>query len=116
MTNVFQFPPPGPVPPSPVATTVPSAAGAALRLTELRDTLAGFCLNEARKHYESSHSTPASIATLRELARVAAVVLQIDGPPMAPASDQPIDFARLTPDELESYRRLRDKALSRGVA
>jgi hypothetical protein len=78
--------------------------------------LAGFCLNEARKHYENSHNTPASVATLRELARVAAVVLQIDGPPIAPASDQPIDFSRFTPDELESYRRLRDKALARGPA
>lgn len=111
---ILQFPPTN-VTFTPAAVEAPSVEGASGRLTELRDMLASFCLNEARKLHQNSHSTPASIVTVRELARVAGVVLAIEGPPMGPAGDGPVDFGRFTPDELESYRRLRDKA-ARGAA
>lgn len=112
--TVLQFPPSSATYPPLGTPEAPSPEGASGRLAELRDMLASFCLNEARKLHQNSHSTPASIVTVRELARVAGVVLAIEGPSL-PIGDSPVDFGRFTPEELESYRRLRDKA-GRGAA
>lgn len=99
----------------PFAPVVDAAAGAAERLNELRDMLAAFCLIEAQKYYELAKNTPANVANLRELARVASVVLALPAAPNAAAgSEAPINWSILSDDEAEQFRSLRDKALRAG--
>jgi hypothetical protein len=101
----------------PFAPNVHTAPGSAQRLDELRDLLAAFCLLEAQKYYEAAKTTPANVASLRELARVAQVVLAID-PKQGSGTDtgEPFDFAILSNDEAERFRELRDKARGAGRA
>jgi hypothetical protein len=100
---------------TPFVPNVSEAPGSAQRLDELRDLLAAFCLLEAAKFYETSKSTPANVANLRELARVAQVVLAIDPKPGAGSvSDAPFDYSILSDVEAEHFRQLREKAQRSG--
>jgi hypothetical protein len=125
MTHPLSLVPPSPLPGyvvpygRPFTPNVSEVPGSAQRLDELRDLLAAFCLLEAQKFYETAKNTPANVASLRELARVAQVVLAIDpksGESGADDRSSPFDFSILSNDELERFRELRDKARGGGRA